>query len=360
MYIDCIDKFDDIPLSPQQWNAMVQKNDTNTVFQTYEWFESWWKVLGNKHRLVFLIAYDTDDIVGFVPLMLVDNLYGNKSLHFASDANADYCDFVINANHMTVISAFLKFIDTGVPEWNTMLLINIPGESITAACLQTVCQEQNYNIAIKHRVKAPTLLIGDRPEQASTLINKYSVTRHLRKIKKQGKLEFVNLSKKDEIMAYLDTFFDQHIERYRLRNMVSQFVNNDNRQLYVDMVKNFDHTDWLLFSVLLHNGKPIAFHFGFNYNNKIIWYKPSFSPLYRTYSPGTLMLRYLIKHAIKIKSEEVDFTIGDESFKSRFNNHVRYNQNLVIYRSKFICVFLTLVRRIKRNIHHGLRWARSK
>lgn len=84
------------------------------------------------------------------------------------------------------------------------------------------------------------------------------------------------------------------------------------------------------------------------------------SPLYRAYSPGTLMLKYLIEHAIKIKSEEVDFTIGDESFKSRFSNHVRYNQNLVIYRSKFICVILTLVRRITRNIYHGLRWARSK
>lgn len=351
MHIEWFDQFQDIPLSRRQWNDLVSKNDTNTIFQTYEWFESWWNVLGKKHQLVFLAAYDLDTIVGFVPLMLVDNSYGKKSLHFAGDTNADYCDFVIDGNHMNIISEFMKYINTVITDWNTITLLNIPSQSITLACLQTICLEQDYNIAVKQRVKAPALVIDGRQKQVLALVNKYSVTRHLRKINENGGIEFINLNKKNQIMAYMDKFFEQHIERYRLKNMVSQFVNNDNRQLYIDLVEKLDHTGWLLFSVLLHKGEPIAFHFGFNYNNKLIWYKPTFSPLHRNYSPGTLMLKCLIEYAIEIKSQELDFTIGDEYFKSRFSNCVRYNQNVVIYRSKAICMLLMLLRRVSGRLH---------
>lgn len=351
MHIEWIDQFQDIPLSPEQWNNLVQKNDTNTVFQTYEWFESWWKVFGKKHQLVFLVAYDLGSVIGFVPLMLIDSSYGNKSLHFAGDTNADYCDFVIDGNQLKVISEFLKYIDTVVTDWTTMILLNIPSQSTTLACLQTICQEQDYNIAIKQRVKAPALIIEGRQQQALALVNKYSVTRHLRRINKHGGIKFINLNKKDQILAYMDLFFEQHIERYRLKNMVSQFVNKDNRQLYIDLVENLDHTGWLLFSVLLHKDKPIAFHFGFNYNNKIIWYKPTFSPSYRAYSPGTLMLKCLVEYAVEIQSSELDFTIGNESFKSRFSNCIRDNQNVVIYRSKALCVLLISLRRLSSKLY---------
>lgn len=352
MRIDWIKQFDDIPLSRDEWNDIVQHNHTNTVFQTYEWLESWWNSLGKHNQLVFLIAYDNEQIIGFAPLMMVNSLYGSKSLHFAGDTNADYCDFVINGNHMKIISAFLEFLDKNISAWNSMTLINIPSNSITLSCLQTICHEKKYNIAIKQRIKAPALLINNQSEALAT-VNKYSVLRHLRKIEKHGKLEFINISNKNDIMMYLDTFFDQHVDRYRIKNMVSQFTNTDNRQLYIDMVNNFDHTGWILFSVLLLNGEPVAFHFGFNYNNKIIWYKPSFNPAYRDFSPGTLMLKFLVEHAVDTKMTELDFTIGDESFKSRFSNCVRHNDNVVIYRSKVLCIGLSFLRKVLHRLYHS-------
>lgn len=356
MHIERVEQFDEIPLNREQWNNMVKYNHTNTIFQTYEWFESWWRSLGRNNQLVFLIAYDFDQIVGFAPLMIVNNLYSKKSLHFASDKNSDYCDFVINGNYMKTISAFLEYLNSCFTQWNSMVLQNIPSESITLACLQTICQEKDYNISIKRRIKAPALLIENQHNHALSLINKYSVTRHLKKVIKLGNLEFINLNKRDDIMNYLDMFFDQHIERYRIKNMVSQFINPDNRQLYIDLVNNLNHTDWLLFSVLLLDDRPIAFHFGFNYNNKIIWYKPSFSPSYKAYSPGTLMLKHLVEYAIDTDRSELDFTIGDESFKSRFSNCTRYNQNVVIYRSKILCFVLVFIRKISRNFYQALRW----
>ena len=187
MHIKLIEKLEDIPLPSEQWNSMVANNQTNTIFQTYEWFVSWWRALGKNNQLVLLIAYESNKVIAFAPLMLTNNSYGNKSLSFAGDTNSDYCDFVISGNHMNVISAFLEFINTRITGWNSISFINIPGQSITLSCLQTICLEnKNYNISIKQRVKAPALLLNKHLNQVNSLINKYSVTRHMRKIEKLG------------------------------------------------------------------------------------------------------------------------------------------------------------------------------
>lgn len=351
MHIELIEQVEDIPLDRTSWNSMVQKNQTNTVFQTYEWFESWWKNYGKKNRLVFLLAYQDEQLVAFAPLMLTSHPYGQKVLHFIGDMNADYCDFVINGNHMQVIAGFVEFLYSGIVDWTSMLLLNLPGQSTTLSCLQTVCHENGYNIDIKLPVSTPTLYIRNHEDEALALVNKYSVKRHLRKLEKIGKLEFVNLHNKQDILAHIDLFFHQHMERFRLKKQASQFVDSTNRAFYLDLVANFDHCGCLVFSMLLLDGKPIACHLGFEYNDKLIWYKPAFDPAYKNFSPGTLMLKNLVEYTVEAGYSELDFTVGDEFFKSRFCNRSRHNQNIAIYRSNLLLVVFMLRRYLGRSAH---------
>jgi len=352
MRVESFSKIEDIPLDRASWNAMVQNNETNTVFQTWEWFHSWWKNYGSKHELVFLIAYQGDRKVGFVPLMRSKQSYGQKILHFAGDTNADYCDFVIETNHLQAIDAFLRHLYSGAVGWTSMLLLNIPDQSTSIACLRTICHKNNYNIQIKLPVPAPTLYIKNHRQDALATVNKYSVTRHLRKIEKLGNIEFRNLHRKDEILPFIELFFNQHIDRYKLKKQTSQFADTTSRQFYMDLLENFSDTGWLVFSMLLLNGKPIAFHLGFQYNDRMIWYKPAFDVDYRNYSPGTIMLKFLVEYTIDTGNAELDFTIGNEDFKSRFCNRIRYNQNIAIYRSRLM-LFIFMLRRFVGYILQG-------
>lgn len=351
MRIELIERIEDIPLDRDSWNSMVQNNETNSVFQTHEWFESWWKSYGQKNRLIFLLAYSDNKLLGFAPLMLTQHTYGQKVLHFVGDMNADYCDFVIDGNHMEVISAIIQYLYSGIIDWNSMLLLNIPDQSTTLSCLQTICHEKGYNIDVKLPVSTPTLYIRNHRDEALAIINKYSVTRHIRKLEKTGKLEFVSLHKKQDILKYIDLFFNQHVARYQLKKQASQFIDSTNRAFYIDLVKNFDHSGWLVFSMLLLDGKPIACHLGYEYNNKLIWYKPAFDPAYRNYSPGTIMLKYLVEYTIEADYSELDFTVGDEFFKSRFCNRTRSNQNVAIYRSSLMLVVFMLRRHVGHAVH---------
>jgi CelD/BcsL family acetyltransferase involved in cellulose biosynthesis len=90
---------------------------------------------------------------------------------------------------------------------------------------------------------------------------------------------------------------------------------------------------WLRFDVLLLDGRPLAFHFGFEYRNRFFWYKPTFDTAWAGYSPGEVMLKFLLQDAIDRELSEFDFTVGDEPYKYRFCNEIRENRQIVAYSS---------------------------
>jgi hypothetical protein len=71
---------------------------------------------------------------------------------------------------------------------------------------------------------------------------------------------------------------------------------------------------------------------GFDYDGVITWYKPSFDPEFASRSPGLVLVQHLIRYAVDQGRRELDFTLGGESFKSRFTNSARKTVRIQIFR----------------------------
>lgn len=332
--ISLSNNINDIPVDKELWNSLIKDNETNTIFQTYEWFHAWWNSYGNKHQLVFLTAYYKSKIIGFAPLMVCKEAFSQRVVRFVGDSNTDYCDFVTSKNRLKTIDEFIRYLYSGKVKWTSIVLLNIPDYSTSISCLRTISHKKSYNIQIKSPVPAPVLLIKENKNNAGKLSNKYSVKRHIKKISSHGKLNFNNYYTKNEILNHINNFFVQHIDRYKLKGKNSQFTHEINKEYFIDIVNALSPNKWLIFSILSLDNNPIAYHFGFEYNNKLIWYKPSFNIKYKDFSPGSIMLKHLIDHSVLNDLDELDFTIGDEAFKDRFSNHIRYNYNVIINRSR--------------------------
>ena len=132
----------------------------------------------------------------------------------------------------------------------------------------------------------------------------------------------------------LDQFFDQHVARWAATDTPSLFVEPRNRDFYHALTRYLSPRSWILFTVVEHNGRPVAFHFGFDYSGALMWYKPSFDPAVAAWSPGLVLLRQLIQFAIDTRRKELDFTFGDEAFKTRFTNSARRLIRLKIFRHR--------------------------
>jgi CelD/BcsL family acetyltransferase involved in cellulose biosynthesis len=183
------------------------------------------------------------------------------------------------------------------------------------------------------QIRCPYLPIHGQHDEVSKLINKYSNKRPFNYFRRQGKLEFRVLAEA-ETETHLPIFFSQHIQRWSDTNTPSLFNDTRNQLFYKNLSEQLSATDWLHFSILELDKTPLAYHYGFDYEGKFYWYKPSFNIDYSSRSPGTLLIRYLIQSALECDRQEFDFTIGNEPFKRRFTKNARHNTNLHIFRNK--------------------------
>lgn len=322
---------DEIPVTPLEWNQLLSQNETNTIFQTYEWFQSWWKAFGAHNQLHLITVYQNQELVGIAPLM-ISGRYLRRVIKFVGDGKADYCDFIfLNREKKAILSIVMRHIFSISHQWDSVVLSNIPSDSSTAEILHQICLYYRNKIISKIINLCPTLVIQGNQEKIIKLINKPVLKRRYNYFSKNGDLEFINITDFEHAKEYLEIFFKQHIKRWDFQHKPSLFLDSNNCNFYHELARSLLEKQWLLFSVLKYNNEPIAFHYGFDYNSKIIWYKPSFDIDYFKYSPGKVLLRFLIQHALTHGKSEFDFTVGNELFKNEFANQKRPNLQVKIF-----------------------------
>lgn len=330
--IELIEQRSQIPLSDVEWNALVAGNETNSIFQTYQWFDAWWRTFGEAHELFFLLLRQEGRIIGFGAMMLRRMAFGTRRLEFVGTGNADYQDFVVPHDKRAALRAICEFLSTRSPRWNSAWLSNVPSQSSTVFHLREAGREFGLHLVEEARVRCPALQLSDR-QGAEKLLKKYSLKRPLNWFSSRGDVRFHNVASLSEIQRWLPTFFEQHTRRWRAAGKPSLFEASRQRTFYLALAAGLHSAGWLLFSVVEFNGQPIAFHFGFDYFGSLIWYKPSFDVKYAEHSPGLLLTRKIIEDGLQRSKRELDFTIGEEAFKDRFANVSRFNVTLSMYHS---------------------------
>lgn len=320
-----------IPLDASEWNALVARNETNSVFQTYEWFDAWWQTFGASHDLFFLLVKRDRDIIGFGALMLRHTLLGGRRLEFVGTGNADYQDFVLPQDKAAALDSIAKFLRAHSSRWRNAWLSNVPSQSSTLSSLKRSGVSWGLHFVDEAHQRCPALQLETDRRGAEKLLKKYSLKRPLNWFSSRGEVRFRNISSLGEIQALLPVFFDQHARRWQAVGRPSLFDAGNQRTFYLALAAALHSAGWLLFSVVEFNGQPIAFHYGFDYFGSIIWYKPSFEVQYAEHSPGLLLTRKIIEDGLQRSRRELDFTIGDEAFKDRFANVSRFNTTLSVY-----------------------------
>lgn len=335
--VELIEERSAVPLTAEEWNALVARNETNTVFQTYEWFDAWWRTFGRARKLFLLIVRDGDRIIGFAPLMRRRGAFGWRELAFIGSGNADYLDFVLPEQKPRALAAISSFLRSSWRRWDRLALGNIPAHSSTRAGLDASAagtRRDGLHFVDEAQVICPTLALSANPEFAQKLIRKYSLRRPLNWFSKRGRLKFRHVKDANEVESLLPAFYEQHRRRWKALGKRSQFTQTMQMRFYGALATTMAQRGWLQFSVVEFNDEPIAFHFGFDYSDCLTWYKPSFDVRFAEHSPGLLLTRYLIEDGLRRGRREFDFTVGDESFKKRFATSERLNVNVGAYHGR--------------------------
>lgn len=341
------------PPLQQEWNSLVQKlgSEVGTVFQTYEWNEAWWLSLGIPGHLRLVLIRQDGRLVGILPLHL--DLTRTLRVIGSTNRASDYTDLILDPEVPQALSRGLQAL-TELTDWDTLELSQLPAHSPTRLLLESHSNESGWIPVMTPYADAPHRRLGD-PIEDREATKKKSLIRHFNGFAREGKLEFTQTDQAEEALAELDTFFRQHIERRELAQDKSQFLRVEEREYYKKLVETLSRSGILRFATVRFNGEPVAYHLGFEYGGRFIWYKPTFATQYLKKSPGEVLLKFLMEDSIAKKLSEFDFTIGEESFKYRFSNGRRTIIRMNIYRNPWRGRAVRISQRLKRVAKSTLR-----
>lgn len=317
----------EVPVDRAQWNSLAAESAGATIFQTHEWFAAWWAAFARRRQLFLITAWDGADLAGIAPLM-VERHRGVRYLEFVGSPNADYQDLILGPRPEAVLAGLAEFLASHRSHWDMLVLRNLPTDSVTYRLLPGMLNDLGIRTTDEERIPCPTLEIASRPEETRRRLNGYSFRRRINRLRQAGETGYVRCSTEEQLQRYLPVFFEQYIERRAGSPAESFFRRPEVREFYTSLAHSMLPHGWLHFSVLECDGRPVAFHFGFEFKKRLYWYKPSYDPAVARLSPGKVLLSHLIRDAMERELEELDFTVGAEPFKYRYTRTERTNVTL--------------------------------
>lgn len=327
----------DLPTDDQSvWNALLDKCEINTVFQTYQWLHCWWRTFRKEYQAIILLAKRDNKLVGVAPLIKYHARINGRTEQIVSfmgspSHSADYCGFIFPRGESAVLEAFLQYLSHDT-KWSLLNLSDIPSSSQQLQQIGQFFNRKNFLCCQQKLYDAPTLILSDK-ENNQKLIRKKSLVRHHNYFKRTGKLELRHFRTTEEAKKTLPLFFEQNCTCRQANNAPAAFHSQQQQLFAYYLTEELSATNWLDFSALYYNDCPIAFHLGFRYSNRFVWYQPCYDHHYSKHSPGEVLLKILLEKAIADNLEEFDFTVGSEQYKYRFANLIRSNSRVRIYRS---------------------------
>lgn len=308
-----------------EWNELLHRSVSDTLFLTWEWQSTWWEHLGIGELRIITMREDDGTLVGIAPLFEETWNDGTKSLSLIGCVDvSDYLDVIAARGHAEQVYAALLDAITGVdfPAWEGGLhLCTLPEASPTNTQLKAMAEERGLAAEWKLHDVSPVIdLPATWDAYLETLEKKqrHEVRRKLRRVNETDHKWYTVDATMSLDQAIAD-FIDLHKKSRPDKHL---FMDQRMQQFFVDMARRLQPNGWLQLDFLEIDGVRAASILNFVYQNDVLVYNSGYDPQkYSPFSPGIVLFAFSIQDAIAAKRRRFDFLRGDEEYKYRFGAH---------------------------------------
>jgi CelD/BcsL family acetyltransferase involved in cellulose biosynthesis len=320
------------------WNALVTESASHVPFLRYEYLSTWWQSLGggeweNGELYVVTAKSGEGELVGIAPLFFTQNLEGENALMFLGSIQiSDFLDLIVRPEDLgQFVNQLLEHLaGPEAPAWEVLDFYNLLDDSETPAALEEAATRLGWTftqekIQVSPYVSLPedwdTYLMGIKKKQ------RHEIRRKIRRAEaaEQGIRWYIvedEATLDDEIDAFLQLMtYDHHKEAFLTDVMRTQMR---------AAVHTAFQAGWLQLAFLEIGGQKVAAYLNFDFANRIWVYNSGINFEFNYYSPGWVLLAYLIQWSIENGREVLDFMRGDEDYKYRFGGVDRSVQRVQV------------------------------
>lgn len=307
-----------------EWNVLLKRSVTDTVFLTREWQTTWWRNLGTGELRVITFRDEDGALIGIAPLFVEKGADGLNHLSLVGCVDvSDYLDVIVARGcEARVYNALLDtLLRADFPAWDEVHLCTLPAASPTNAMLAELAQTRALKIESKLHDVAPIIeLPATWDAYLATLDKKdrHEMRRKLRRVE-ESNTRWYTIDTADALDAAITDFVELHKASRPDKHL---FMDARMQNFFVEMARCLHPHGWLQILFLEVEGARAAALINFIYENDVLVYNSGYDPVkYGALSPGIVLFAHSIQEAIAAKRRRYDFLRGDEEYKYRLGAH---------------------------------------
>jgi len=342
-----------------RWEKLFWENGIYP-FTSWIWNYTWWKYYGKGKKLFIITFWEDDELVAIIPLMKV---FGEMGLPFwrlkfiASDCS-DYLDILYNPKYEElIINNFLNCIDLCLGSLIIADFEHIPDGSFMLKLSKLI---KNLNIEVMEQDICPYLELPGSWEELKKNLNKRfrkNIEYAERRLSREFNVIYREVRKETDILNSLDKLMILHQQRMNRRFMPGAFFSYKKRLFHKDLVDYMAQEDMVRIYDLVIEQKCVGSLYAFIKGKSLYYYLSGFDVNYKKYSPGMVLLSYVIKTSISEGFEVFDFLRGEEEYKFLWTDRYRINYRILIGKTNVISHLLSKLIRTENIIEKKIKKA---
>lgn len=307
-----------------EWNALLDETACHVPFLRFEYLGQWWQTRGGGEwpdaQLCLVTAHEDGRLLAAAPLFVAQHQGRPSLLLVGSIEISDFLDLLVRPEDLPrFLAELLPFLRRNdLPAWDALDLYNLLDGSPTLPALRQAAESLGWRYSEERLQHSPYIPLPGDWEAYLTGIDKkqrHEIRRKMRRAE-EGALpvRWYIVSEREGLEGEIEAFM----------NLMSQdaekaaFLTESMRiQMLDTMICAFDE-GCLNLAFLEIGGQKAAAYLSFDYLQRLWVYNSGVDRGFMEYSPGWVLLGYLLRWANENGYREFDFMRGDEEYKYRF------------------------------------------
>jgi CelD/BcsL family acetyltransferase involved in cellulose biosynthesis len=329
----------------REWNDLLDRSPSRSVFLTWEWLHAWWQCVGRERPLLVIAVRDgRGQLVGVGPFCVARTgcLNPLRTVVFLGTEQvcSEYLDIVADPGLIPeVVECIWAALRQEMHAWDCLRFTDLLENAVVRQRLVPLARQGDFLVLEGKGHICPYFPLGAGRKGFWSALGpnqRANLRRRTRSFVELGATHEVTDSM-DRLPEALATLFDLHAKRWAEGRQRSTFDGERIHRFHREVVESLGLKGRVRIHTLRLNGKVVASLYALEYKKHVFYYQSGFDPALpdsqmkeNHYTPGFVLMGRVLEDAAGRGLEEFDFLRGPETYKSRWTDACRVTRSVTI------------------------------
>lgn len=343
MDIECVESIQRFAALREQWAVLAAVAVRSSIFTSWDWQFHWWKCYGGNQPLRILVAWTDGRMVGVAPLYVqVHSIAGAlktrllRPVGTGGDTAPDDLDPLLHPEFApTAAKRLSDFALDAARDWDVLMMSDLAGDSEFGEALAGAARARHMVVTESDSATIQCVALPERWESFLETLSakRRSAMRYARKrFESLEGARFFVWSDQQTLDKAIDALIDMHHKRWEGRSGSHSFSSDSYVSFHRELMHKCLTAGVLRLYCLQVNDHLIAMYYCYRFRRGIYHFQSGFDPAFAAYSPGSVLLGYVLEDAIREGNTVFDMLRGDYPHKTKWGTESRRTHCVLTYR----------------------------